>query len=184
MSDELAFVHENPIPDPEPPSSGWRRAARIMGELLAGVVLFGLLMGFLGRWRAPELPVQAPDFHLSDLDGHPVNLSDFAGKTVVLNFWATWCTPCKIEAPTFDAYAKAHPEVPILGIAVDGSAAQLRAAAKQLGIEYPVLIADKATLSAYSVGTLPMTVVVSPEGQIRSSYAGLMLWPHLAWAAR
>jgi thiol-disulfide isomerase/thioredoxin len=179
-SDDLPFLHEARAPDPpEPPARGRWSAAR---DLLIGVLLFGVLLGVVGRWRSPALPTVAPDFALPALSGGAVSLSALRGQTVVLNFWATWCGPCRIEIPTFSAFAAAHPDIPVLGIAVDGDPADLRRAASQLGISYPVLLADRATLSAWKVGTLPMTAVIDPAGTISSVHTGLMLRPHLAWA--
>ena len=181
MSDELPFLHEQPAPEPpDPPAKGRWGVAR---DLLIGVLLFGVLLGVVGRWRSPELPQAAPDFLLPALSGPPVSLSSLRGSTVVLNFWATWCGPCRIEIPTFSSFAEAHPDIPVLGIAVDGDPADLLRAAGQLGLRYPVLIADRATLQAWKVGTLPMTAVVDSTGSIRSVHTGLMLRPHLAWAA-
>jgi thiol-disulfide isomerase/thioredoxin len=140
-------------------------------------------VGF-GWVRAPSLPTEAPAFTLADLHGQRVSLADFRGHTVVLNFWATWCGPCRMEIPTLSAFAAAHPDIPILGIAVDGTAAQLEKAAASFGITYPVLVADKATLSAYGIGTLPTSVIVGPDGKVRSAHTGLMLRPHLWWLTR
>lgn len=181
--DPLVVRHadEPPTDPPEPRRARWSRFARDLGGSL--VLVAGLWLA-IGWARAPDLPSVAPAFSLSDLDGRTVSLADLRGKTVVLNFWATWCGPCRMEAPTLTAFAKSHPDVPVLGIAVDGTAAALKQAAQSLGIEYPVLIADKATLAAYKVGTLPTTVIVAGDGTIRSAHTGLMLGPHLRWLAR
>ena len=133
--------------------------------------------------RAPNLPDRAPPFELVGLDGASVRLADFRGRTVVLNFWATWCGPCRLEAPTFAAFARAHPEITVLGVVADGPAAKVRAAARELGITYPVVLGDAATFGAYGVTTYPTTVVVGPDGEVRSAHTGLMVRPQLAWAA-
>jgi thiol-disulfide isomerase/thioredoxin len=165
---------------PAPPAAVSRRLARMAAEVLfTGVALVVLWVG-VGWLRAPSLPATAPDFALADLDGARVSLADLRGKTVVLNFWATWCGPCRMEVPGLTAFAHAHPDIPVLGIAVDGTPAKLRAAAKELGIDYPVLLADAATRKAYGVSTLPTTVVVGPDGAVRAAHAGIMLAPHLA----
>lgn len=138
-------------------------------------------MGLAGYLRAPDLPEAAPDFELQDLDGNPVRLSDFEGQTVVLNFWATWCGPCRAEAPSFSAFAEAHPDVPVLGLVADGPPNKVRAVADDLGIRYRVISADPETLRAYGVSIFPTTVVVNPDGSVRWAHAGLMFRPHLAW---
>ncbi len=173
MSDDVA-----PGTDEAPPSA-LRRVLRSVVEL-AGLLLLGLvLMVVVGQLRAPDLPDQAPDFELLDLDGKTVRLSDLRGAPVVLNFWATWCGPCRVEIPAFSSYADAHPDIVVLGIATDGAAPELRAAARKLDIRYPVLVGDDRTVAAYGVDTLPTTVVVDAEGNISSAHAGLMLQPQL-----
>jgi len=146
------------------------------GTLLFGAVLFH----GVGQLRAPELPEVAPDFELVTLDGDTVRLSSLRGKTVVLNFWASWCGPCRVEIPQFSSFAEAHPEVPVLGIATDGTPGELKAASKKLGITYPVLRADAATVRAYGVDTLPTTVIVGPEGTVAAAHAGILTRPQLS----
>jgi len=152
----------------------------LLGWLLVAVAIW-IGMGVL---RAPDLPEQAPEFTLQDLDGIEVSLSDFRGQTVVVNFWATWCGPCRMEIPSFSSFAQSNPDVVVLGIAVDGSAAQLRRAKAQLGIEYQVLVADASVQHDYGVKSLPTTVIVDADGAIRSAYSGIMLLPQLSWATR
>lgn len=167
-----------------PPPPLWARIGRAAldwGLTLAAVAAVWLIVGAL---RAPDLPEQAPDFSLRGLDGAVVTLSALQGQTVVLNFWAEWCGPCRQEIPTFSRFADEHPEVAVLGVATDGTAQELRRAVQKLDIRYPVLIADSATQRAYGVETLPTTVVVGPDGDVRSAHAGIMLGPQLRWAAR
>ena len=168
--------------DLEPPRPWWERALRMLGTGIVSVAAIGVLMMVVGRLRAPSLPEQAPAFTVMDLQGHAVSLSDFAGQTVVLNFWATWCGPCRIEAPSFAAFARAHPDVPVLGMAVDGPPHKVRKVARDLGMTYPILQADGPTVEAYRVGALPTTVVVGPDGRVQWVHAGMMFRPQLAWA--
>jgi thiol-disulfide isomerase/thioredoxin len=168
----------------EPPAPLARRAGRLVRELGITVLALVVLWVGFGWLRAPDLPQAAPDFELVDLDGGRHTLAELRGKTVVLNFWATWCGPCRMEVPGLSAFARAHPDIPVLGIAVDGEPEALRKAAKELGIDYLVLRADAATRAAYGVSTLPTTVIVGPDGTVRSAHAGLMLQPHLWWLTR
>lgn len=165
------------------PPSRWARLRTVLLNIVLTVGLFFGASTAMSWLRAPDLPEQAPAFTLLDLDGTPVSLEAFAGQTVVLNFWATWCGPCRLEAPWFASFADAHPDVAVLGIAVDGTPPQLRAAGKRLGITYPILVADRATLAAYQPSAYPTTVVVGPDGLVDTVHVGLMTRPQLAWAA-
>ena len=157
------------------------RVARDWGLSL---IVVAVLFHFVGRWRAPELPNEAPSFVLEDLDGQPVALSSFRGTPVVLNFWATWCGPCRLEIPSFTSFAQANPDIVVLGVAVDGSPSELRMAAEALGIGYPVLLASEEVKQAYGVSTLPTTVIIDPNGQVHSAHSGIMLRPQLEWELR
>ncbi|MFH1466607.1 MAG: TlpA disulfide reductase family protein [Pseudomonadota bacterium] len=124
---------------------------------------------------APDLEGQAPALSLPDPEGQLHALTDLKGEPVIVNFWATWCPPCVQEIPEFSAFSKDHPEIPVLGVAVDsGSPAEIRAAARRLGISYPVLIADQATYDRWDVSTLPTTVFIAPDGTVAGSHVGGM----------
>ena len=157
------------------------RVLRTIRDVLLGLAAIAVLSVVVGRVRAPSLPEVAPAFTLLDLAGEEVSLEDFRGQVVVLNFWAEWCGPCRLEIPTFSRYARNRPDVVVLGIATDGTAPRLRAAARRLDIAYPVLVGDPETVSAYEVSSLPTTVIVGPEGDIRTVHAGVLLGPQLAW---
>ncbi|MCB9758412.1 MAG: TlpA family protein disulfide reductase [Alphaproteobacteria bacterium] len=150
-------------------------------SILAAVVVF-FAIGYLRP--GPDLPPVAPDFTLASLDGDPVQLSALRGQTVVLNFWAPWCGPCRQEIPAFSAFAREHPEIPVYGVATDGTPASLRASALDLGIDYPVLVADRATVGAYDISTIPTTVVVGPDGAVRDVHVGVMMGWQLDLATR
>ena len=156
--------------------------ARTTARWTATLLALAVALYLFGLWRAPELPDRAPDFALPAIDGSAVRLSDLRGRTVVLNFWAPWCAPCRLEIPAFSRFARRHPEVTVLGIAAPGEEAEIRSAATELEVAYPVLLADDRTLAAYGVTTFPTTVVVDPDGRVVTSHTGLMLDPQLAWA--
>ena len=88
-------------------------------ELLRLLLVLAVATTIFGRLRAPSQQGTAADFTLPDLQGQPVSLSDLRGREVVLNFWATWCGPCRAELPMLAAWARAHPEVVVLGISAD-----------------------------------------------------------------
>ncbi|MCB9796277.1 MAG: TlpA family protein disulfide reductase [Alphaproteobacteria bacterium] len=150
-------------------------------SIAVAVVIF-FAIGYLRP--GPDLPDQAPDFHLRSLDGELVTLSELQGQTVVLNFWATWCGPCRQEIPAFSEFAREHPEVPVYGVATDGDAQSLRKAKAALGIDYPVLVADKATLASYDISTIPTTVIVGPGGEVKDVHVGVMMGWQIEMATR
>jgi len=120
---------------------------------------------------------KAPDFELTSLDGRKVKLSDYRGKAVVLNFWATWCAPCKIEMPWFvdlqNQYASDG--LTIIGIAMDDSTPQKIAEfASEVGVNYPVLLGTNKVSEAYGdVEFLPTTFYINRQGKIVGKVAGL-----------
>ena len=128
--------------------------------------------------ESPDLPEEAPGFVLQDLEGNSVALDDFQGRPVVLNFWATWCGPCQIEIPSFSQFADDNPDVVVLGVAMDGSPEELTRAAQEMGIRYPVVLANPEIKEAYGVTTLPTTVIIDPAGEVHSAHTGMMLVPN------
>lgn len=119
----------------------------------------------------------APDFALQSLDGKTVHLSDFRGKAVLLNFWATWCEPCKIEMPWFVAFQKQYaPEgLQIVGVAMDDSAEKdIADFAAQMGVNYPVLIGKEEVSTAYGgLPFLPTTFYIDRDGKVVDKVFGL-----------
>lgn len=174
-SDEDLF-DEDLLESPRPPL--WRRALKEWVLPLVGFVVLFQLVGWL---RAPSLPEQAPAFALKTPEGETVTLAGFRGRKVVLNFWATWCGPCRLEAPSFDAFASANPDVVVLGLAQDRNPGLVRSTAEQLGMHYPVLLADADTLGAYGIDTFPTTVVVDEQGRVEHAHTGLLTRPQLWW---
>jgi peroxiredoxin len=118
----------------------------------------------------------APDFALPDLKGHTVHLKDFRGKVVVLDFWATWCGPCKMEIPHFAELMKRHGEkgLEIVGVAMDETGADVvKPFVEKNGLQYHVVLGDDYTASRFGgVNALPTTFVIDREGHIARKYIG------------
>jgi thiol-disulfide isomerase/thioredoxin len=119
----------------------------------------------------------APDFSLESLDGSSLRLSDLRGKAVLLNFWATWCGPCKIEMPWFVELQKEYgPQgLQIVGVAMDDSSKEdIAKFAKEMGVNYPVLIGKEAVGDAYGgVPALPESFFIGRDGKIVDKIIGL-----------
>ncbi len=171
MADDFDAV----LADPRP-GDRWRTLRSVVLWLALTLVAFMAV----GVFRAPSLPDQAPDFALPTLGGETVALADLRGQPVVLNFWATWCGPCRAEIPAFSAYADANPDVAVLGIATDGPRSKVAAHARELGITYPVLLSDRATHQTYGISTIPTTVIVDAEGGVGYAHSGILMRWQLA----
>ncbi|HZR57184.1 MAG TPA: TlpA disulfide reductase family protein [Terriglobales bacterium] len=119
----------------------------------------------------------APDFTLTSLDGKTVRLSDYRGKAVLLNFWATWCEPCKIEMPWFVEMQKEYGAqgLQILGVAMDdASPKDISDFAKQMGVNYPIVVGKDSVGDAYGgVQFLPATFYVGRDGKVVDKVFGL-----------
>jgi len=119
----------------------------------------------------------APDFSLESLDGKTLRLSDLRGKAVLLNFWATWCDPCKIEMPWFVDLQKQYGSqgLQIVGVAMDdGSKEDISKFAKDMGVNYPILIGKEAVGDQYGgVPALPESFLISRDGKIVDTIIGL-----------
>jgi peroxiredoxin len=118
---------------------------------------------------------QAPDLRLSNVDGRVISLSDLRGKVVLIQFWATWCEPCKRAIPVLnDIDAQFDDsEVVVLAISVDPSPAKVAAFAKRNGIRQTVLVRGGAVIRKFGLGEIPSMVVVGRDGAITKTLVGL-----------
>ena len=120
----------------------------------------------------------APAFTLVALDGRKVSLSDYKGRPVLVNFWATWCGPCKIEMPWFEEFRKQYAAqgFEILGLTDDVDAGKdvIAKVAQKTGVTYPILLTDGKVQTAYGgLDYLPMSFYVDKNGVIVEETAGL-----------
>jgi thiol-disulfide isomerase/thioredoxin len=119
----------------------------------------------------------APDFTLDSLEGKPLQLSSLHGQAVLLNFWATWCGPCKIEMPWFVELQKEYgPQgLQIVGVAMDDSdKGDIQKFVKEMGINYPILLGKEAVGEQYGgVDVLPTTFFIDRDGKIVAREFGL-----------
>lgn len=119
----------------------------------------------------------APDFELKDLEGNLVKLSDHRGKVVIIDFWATWCGPCRRGIPEFIDLQSEYgtDKLVILGVSVDqGDLSVVPAFAKNYGINYPVLYANEDIQKKYGpIRSIPTAFIVDPKGKVRDLAIGL-----------
>src|SRR5260221_9648006 len=115
-----------------------------------------------------EMLPDAPDFELKSIDGKTVHLSDYRGKAVLLNFWATWCVPCKEEMPWLVAFQKQYAPkgLVILGIAMDASAEPVREFTKRVAVDYQVLFGNQRTPDRFYVKRVSASVFFYLKGRI------------------
>jgi len=127
------------------------------------------------------------DFTLKDLNGHDVTLAEFRGKPLVVNFWATWCEPCKLETPELEGLWQKYKAqgLTILGVETEAGAAEIRAFAAQYKVTYPLLVGVDRTdvQSAFGwTGLMPTSVFVRADGTIAGRLLGME--SEAAWDTR
>ncbi|MFC4161472.1 TlpA family protein disulfide reductase [Chitinimonas lacunae] len=155
--------------------------------LYAAVAALALLGGAGVAWwqqaeAAPQPAVKANDFwsaRFTGLDGKPQSLAQFRGKPLVVNFWASWCAPCRQEMPDFVAVQRARGnKVQVLGIAIDNKAA-VEKFLKEVPVNYPVLLGEQDAMdlmraNGNQFGGLPFTLVFDAQGKQVATHAGLL----------
>ena len=153
-----------------------RSIARLL--FLCGVSLFAstfcpLNPSSVSAAGRPEAP--APNWELKDLDGKTVHLSDFKGKVVILDFWATWCPPCRKEIPGFVELQKKYGArgLVMIGVAMDEDPDPVKPFARKQGINYPVVFGDMKTAAAYGgIESIPVSFVINRAGNVVAAHEG------------
>jgi len=122
----------------------------------------------------------SPAFQLLDLKGNPISLSDYSGKVVLLNFWATWCAPCRVEMPAMESlYQDLHEEgLEVLAISIDPQGMVVTQPFQEaMGLTFTILHdSDYRVGAAYGARTLPMTYLIDRRGIIRQRIFGARDW--------
>jgi len=151
---------------------------RLIIYAIVALCLLGLYVA--GRRTAqkpkPTAPGNAaPEFTVTDIDGKKLALSDYKGKVVLLDFWATWCTPCRAEIPHFvEMQQKYGPQgFQVVGISMDDDAKPVKEFYRQFNMNYPVAVGDdKLAQSFGGVLGLPVNFIIDREGRIHAKYLG------------
>jgi len=145
----------------------------ILGKALAAIVMLSML-GACSQGNAVEIGEEAPGFTLTDMNGKTVNFSDFKGKVIILDFFASWCPPCREEVPDFIELQKAYADkgFTMVGLSLV-SPEESRKFAEEAGINYPVLIDDGKVSGAYGpVRSIPTTFVIGKDSKVTKMYIG------------
>jgi peroxiredoxin len=154
-----------------------------LGVGIIGVLVFTGVIPLLetnDTGGAPPLAVEesdmpAPEFELPDLEGNLVRLSDYRGKVVVLNFWATWCGPCVREMPMFQQFQDRYPQIVMLGVDEEESPETVQDFIQKMGLTYTILLDEKADLGRdLRVNFLPTTYLIDELGDIRFRHYGIL----------
>lgn len=158
------------------PTSLTRRQAALMLSA-AAITTTGGLNARLGgaHARTASNAAAAPDFTLRTLGGPNLRLAEQQGSVVLVNFWATWCAPCREEMPHLNRmYEKYRASgFSLLGVNVDDDVRNAARASQSLALKFPVLLdSDKAVVKLYAVTTMPSTVLIDREGRVRSVHKG------------
>jgi len=159
-----------------------------MRQVIRGVVFALALAGIVlirYSWEAAasagkpsENRRAAPDFNLPDASGRTVRLSDYKGRTVLLNFWATWCGPCQLEIPWFIEFEQKYRDrgFAVLGVSMDEDGWRpVKPYITKMGMNYRVLLGNETTAKLYGgVDSLPTTLLIDRDGRIAATHTGLV----------
>jgi cytochrome c biogenesis protein CcmG/thiol:disulfide interchange protein DsbE len=158
------------------------RSSTLFASALLVAALFAACSSSTSSVRAASVKPEdqrkdAPDFALKDADGKVVKLSEYRGKVVLLDFWATWCGPCKIEIPWFMEMQRKNKDkgFEVLGIAMDDEGWEaVKPFAAQMGMNYRLVIGNDQTAQMYGgVDALPTTFLIDRGGKIAAVHVGL-----------
>lgn len=140
-------------------------------------VIFFVFVMFMFSSNAFSQDKKAPDFSLKSVDGKTVKLSDYKNKVVLIDFWATWCPPCRKGIPDLiDLQKKFKKDLVVLGISLDTDTKEdVPAFVKNYGINYPVVYGDNSTAKLYGgVSGIPTSFLVDKKGNIVDKHVGLV----------
>ena len=145
----------------------------MMKEVMTGALLVALASLAPGQVDKP-----APALALKDVAGQMLRLSDYKGKVVLINFWATWCAPCRAEMPDLIKWQREYRRrgLQVIGIAYPpGELAEVRKFTKMMKVNYPIALGKEETKTLFDQGeTLPMTVVIDRQGVVREIIQGIL----------
>lgn len=159
------------------PSTTTLQIAAAVGLLLGSALLSSKLSKGAPALLPEEKREPAPGFSLQDANGKTVRLADFKGKVVLLNFWATWCGPCKLEIPWFTEFQEKQGAagLVVLGVSLDDEGWKaVKPFLEKMTVNYTVVLGDDAVAAKYGgVDSLPETLLLDQQGRIAARHVGL-----------
>lgn len=178
---ERAGSSDASVEPPEPSKTGVRRVALAVAGVM--VLLFGVLIVSVVRSGDPEktagsplVGAEAPPLAAATLDGDTVDLRDYRGSWVLVNFFATWCVPCQIEHPELVRFSEQHAaagDAHVISVAFQDEPADLQAFFEENGGDWPVAVGDTSSIALdYGVVKLPESYLVAPSGVIVAKVSG------------
>jgi thiol-disulfide isomerase/thioredoxin len=143
-------------------------------KIHAYLIAAALLAAISPPIHAGENHPAAPAIYVTDISGHRLDLSSYRGKVVVLNFWVTWCEPCRAEIPELIELQNRFLDqgLAVIGIALEDDLASVQTACKQLNVNYPVALGDKKMSAVFGGVGFPTTFVIGRDGRIYSKHMG------------
>ncbi len=147
------------------------------------LVIIALALGgaLISAFMNDDTPVRvgepAPDFRLDNVEGDSVRLSDFEGQGVFINFWATWCGPCREEMPDIQAQYEVFKDQGVEVLAVNIAESELAASrfAERLNLTFPILLDhDRTVTKQFEVGDIPSSFFIGPEGNVVDKHTGIL----------
>ena len=149
----------------------------LLAQILLGMGLVTVFLSFPTQVSAENLHKAAPNFTLSDSKGASVRLSDYKGKVVLLDFWATWCHGCKTEIPWYMEFQNKYKDkgLSVIGVSMDDDGwKSVKPFIEANKMNYEVVIGNESLAKLYAVDALPVTLLIDREGNIAVSHAGMV----------
>lgn len=154
---------------------------RILAVILLAIVLVAMSFVSSAEASARTAPIQprkaAPDFTLTDSKGSPIRLSDYKGRVVLLDFWATWCHGCKTEIPWYMDFENEYRNsgLTVIGVSMDEDGwKSVKPFIKEEKMNYTVVIGNDVLAKQYGLTSMPLTLLIDRNGRIADSHAGIV----------
>ncbi len=150
---------------------------REKASLFQAILIFVFLMVVNEPAVGQRIQEPAPNFTLKSVAGKNIKLSELRGHVVLVNFWATWCAPCKDELPFFNRLYEKYKiaGVEILGVNIDKLSSRAADFSRSLGLSFPILLDPSGKVSAsYRINSMPTTAVIAKDGTVRHIHRGFL----------